>query len=69
MIHCCLNRKALLVREKLLMNLLIFLSDFLASPEELVYSCVFKLLAGKACFREYDCKYDKGNNYFRVPFC
>lgn len=53
-------------REKLLMHLLIFLSDFLASPKKPVYSCIFKLLAGKACFREYDCKYDKENNYFRV---
>lgn len=48
------------------MNLLIFLSDFLARLKKLVYSCVFKLLAGKTCFREYDCKYDKINNYFRV---
>lgn len=53
------------------MNLLIFLSDFLASPKKPVYSCIFKLLAGKACFREYDCKYDKRNNWFRVSifFC
>lgn len=46
------------------MDSLIFLSDFLASPKKPVYSCIFKLLAGKACFREYDCKYDKGDNYF-----
>lgn len=48
------------------MNLLFLLSDFLASTKKLVYSCIFKLLAGKACFREYDCKYDKRNYCFRV---
>lgn len=41
------------------MNLLIFPSDFLASPKKPVYSCIFKLLAGKARFGEHDCKYDK----------
>ncbi|OXB68289.1 hypothetical protein ASZ78_016690 [Callipepla squamata] len=29
-------------------------SNFLASPKKPVYSCIFKLLASKACFGEYD---------------
>lgn len=50
------------------MNLLIFLSDFLASPKKPVYSCIFKLLAGKACFRKYDCKYAKEINILELYF-
>lgn len=52
--------------EKLLTNLLILLADFLASPKKPVYSCIFKLLAGKACFRKYDCKYAKEINILEL---
>lgn len=48
------------------MNLLTLLADFLASPKKPVYSCIFKLLAGKACFRKYDCKYAKEINTLKL---